>query len=153
MLLDELRIKGTASVTRRLSREAAGRSFHGLAGRAILSIRRGLYSKIGIQLGLHGSFGELLDQRCQNTVLAGQVLTIKKCLQSGIGALRQVGIAFGNLLAGNLDGLRPLLDAGYQRLRFNGRFPLSLEASLVVYVDVNHMFVCCLCIYDIIGRH
>lgn len=61
MLLDDLGLEGTVAVTRCLQIEAAGRTFHGLAGRAILPIRCSFGGKVGIQLGLHGGFGKLLD--------------------------------------------------------------------------------------------
>jgi hypothetical protein len=39
---------------------------------------------MGLQLTLHGGFGELLDQRGQDTVFAGEVFALTQGLKGGI---------------------------------------------------------------------
>ena len=47
----------------------------GLAGRAVLAVGADIPGQMGVQFCSQRSFGKLLDQRGQNTILAGQRLT------------------------------------------------------------------------------
>ena len=71
MLLDQLRLEISSTVSGRLKIEGPGSTLDRLLGLAVFTVGDDILSQMRIQLRFQGRLGEFLDQRGQDTVLTG----------------------------------------------------------------------------------
>ena len=74
MFFHQLRLEGPGAIPRRLEFKLAAGVFHGLLGFAVAAVTGNVIGQVGVELALQRGLGQLLDQRCQYTVLASDGL-------------------------------------------------------------------------------
>ncbi len=74
MLLHQFWLERTVPVARRLEFESTAGAFHRFLGFAVAAVASDVFGQVGIQLAFQCRLGQLLHQRRQNAVLAGNRL-------------------------------------------------------------------------------
>lgn len=84
MFFDQLRLEGARPIPGGVQLEAAEWALDRLGGASILTVGRAVVAQVAVQLRLHGGLGELLDQGCENAILAGEVVALTQGLDGRV---------------------------------------------------------------------